>query len=274
MLKPRFDQVRRIVRDTARFGPGILSIALARALGRKQLRVTLWDDVGSVVLRPGDSDLDCFKQVFGGRHYDLGLSEHAARLRQFYSRQLDTGALPVIVDAGANVGAATRWFASQFPDASIFALEPDKDSAELCRQNCVGLRNVRVIEAAIGGRPGNVVVDRIGLSWAFQTRRVENEAAIPLYTVADILAMAGPKAALLIVKVDIEGFESDLFAHDTEWVADAPAIFVEPHDWLLPGKKTSQSMQSALMNQGFELLLHGQNLVFLRESLKVPTLPN
>ena len=178
----------------------------------------------------------------------------------------------MIVDAGANVGAASLWFALHFPDASIFALEPDKDSAQICRQNCAKLCHVVVIEGAIGGRPGKVVVDRAGQSWAFQTRRVEDKSGIQLYTVADILAMAGPRARLLIVKVDIEGFEADLFAHNTEWTGNTPVIFVEPHDWLLPGKKTSQSMQRALMGRGFELILIGENLTFVRESLELPSL--
>lgn len=274
MFKKAIGLVRQFVGDSARLGPGIAAITLARILGRQQIMVPLWG-IGSIVVRPGDSDLETFREVFLSRSYDLASKPQGARLKQFYRKQLECGILPVIVDAGANVGAAALWFAQEFPASSIFALEPDKDSAQICRENCAKLRNIVVIEGAIGGRPGTVAVDHVGKSWTFRTRRIDNEAGIRVYTVVDILAMAGARAALLIVKVDIEGFEADLFATGTEWIVNTPAIFIEPHDWLFPGKQTSQAMQKTLLGGGFELLVREQNLMFVRESMDhVPALPH
>ena len=42
-------------------------------------------------------------------------------------------------------------------------------------------------------------------------------------------------------KIDIESFEDDLFARNTEWFDAFPVVVIELHDWLLPGKLTSQN---------------------------------
>ncbi len=43
---------------------------------------------------------------------------------------------------------------------------------------------------------------------------------------------------LFIVKIDIEGFERDLFDRNIDWVDQAAAIIVEPHDRMLHGAGT------------------------------------
>ncbi|WP_342353833.1 hypothetical protein [Methylobacterium dankookense] len=66
----------------------------------------------------------------------------------------------------------------------------------------------------------------------------------------EILQEKGPNASLLLVKIDIEGFESELFASNTEWVDKAFAIIIEIHDDRLPGQHSSRAMQRALFGQG------------------------
>jgi hypothetical protein len=73
-----------------------------------------------------------------------------------------------------------------------------------------------------------------------------------------------PKGEAFIVKIDIEGFESDLFASNTDWLEHTFAVFIEPHDWLLPYEGTSQSFQKALVRWPFDLFLIGENLLYVR----------
>ena len=56
----------------------------------------------------------------------------------------------------------------------------------------------------------------------------------------------------------------DLFAANTDWIDAAFVIYVEPHDWLLPGKRTSRSFQRELARRDFELLIRGENLIYVR----------
>jgi hypothetical protein len=63
--------------------------------------------------------------------------------------------------------------------------------------------------------------------------------------------------------VDIEGFDDDLFsAVDLSWIDRTVCLLVEPHDWLLPG--SSQSLQRAMALRNFDLLISGENLVYVR----------
>ena len=83
-------------------------------------------------------------------------------------------------------------------------------------------------------------------------------------TVPELVARCGEGAELFIVKVDIEGFESDLFAANLEWLDQAAAVMIEPHDWLLPGSGTSTDFQKAMAERGFDLLISGENLLYVR----------
>jgi len=81
--------------------------------------------------------------------------------------------------------------------------------------------------------------------WGYRTRQVaedENLAdAVPRVTINDIFNSHSGQHFPYIVKVDIEGAESDLFSGNTEWVARTPLVIVELHDWLLPKSGTSRS---------------------------------
>jgi hypothetical protein len=69
---------------------------------------------------------------------------------------------------------------------------------------------------------------------------------------------------LFCVKIDIEGFESDVFASNTEWLDDVTVVLVEPHDWMLPGQGSSRTMQVAMAARPFEMLISGENLIYVR----------
>jgi FkbM family methyltransferase len=213
---------------------------------------------GELFYRPGQSDLMTFWQTHGKREYDLEGFPQAATVAQAYEAALASGRTPVILDAGANVGAASVWFSSRFPEAQVIAVEPDPANAELCRRNTRG-RKVEVVEAAIGARPGTVSLQVSNQAWGIQTARGGD---IPIVTVEELLGRV-PCAVFLIAKIDIEGFESDLFAEATEWLQDVTAVIIEPHDWMLPGTGSSCAFRAALGPE-FDLLISGENLVFIR----------
>ncbi|MGH6963750.1 MAG: FkbM family methyltransferase [Phenylobacterium sp.] len=214
---------------------------------------------GVLYFRPADSDLLTFWYTLGAGEYSLArFGHHAAIVTAAYDRILAQGKTPLIVDAGANIGAASVWFAQQFPKARIVAVEPDPMNARICRLNTQG-RNVEVVEAAIGARPGSVSLIAAEESWGVQTVRGGD---VPIVTIPQLIDRV-ENSELLIAKVDIEGFESDLFAEETDWIQKPTAIFLEPHDWMLPGRGTSRSFRQAIGPE-FEMLISGENLIFVR----------
>jgi FkbM family methyltransferase len=251
------------VRDLKHFGLGVVKAHFGRIARQDEVTVQL-RGVGVVTVRPQDSDLSTFRQVFIEGQYDLGVNQHGESLKRRYDKLLAEGQSPVIIDAGANVGAAAIWFARSYPQAKIFSVEPEPRNAALCRRNTAAFPNVTVLEGAIAGREGNVTVQVATKSWGAVTTRTGGEGGVRSYTIDEIVGMAAADSELFIVKIDIEGFESDLFSANVGWVGQPSAIIVEPHDWAYPGQGTSLTMQRSLFPVGLDLLLLGENLVFVR----------
>lgn len=260
------------ISNASTFGFGGFAYFFGMFLGRDIVDVEL-AGVGKVRLRPKNSDYRTFVQVFVQDQYDLSAFAHGAWIEDHYRRILSKGASPVIIDAGANVGATAIWFAKHFPKAKVLAVEPDDENAELLAENVKRAENVVVMKAALDGRDGAVAVLPADESWAVTTKRsgedgASSDATVSSYSVGSIKAKAGVDAEIFIVKIDIEGFEKEVFEGDLDWIEQSPVIFIEPHDYLLPGEGTSHSFQRALMGKGFDLLIQGENLAFVRTPSK------
>jgi FkbM family methyltransferase len=264
--------MRRILKAIARDMRDVISIGPAFPLRRHISELFLGTPLYTtkiagvkVHLRSRSSDVEVFRQVFSCGEYDFSGTAQFRRLEVSYNSLLSSDTVPVIIDAGANVGAATIWFAQLFPRACIIAVEPDPQNARLCKLNTRGLANVQVLEAAFGCSAGSVnLIDADKAAWAVQTVRSEATGPVPILTVSDILRHAGEKVNLFLVKIDIEGFEEDVFSKSTEWLADTKALIIEPHDWLFPGRYSSRPFQTAIAGERFELLIRGENLIYIR----------
>jgi FkbM family methyltransferase len=256
--------LRQVWRDLRAFGP---RLALHRWLPQRDGRVRVqFGDYPVLHLRPGTSDISVIRQIFCGREYELeGMSRvHGEALRRRYEGLLASGATPLIIDAGANIGAASVWFAHEYPKARIIAVEPEPGNAHSCRLNTSSLPNVEVVEAALGASPGHIALSNPeGGDWAFRSER--SETGVRVVTIAE-LAASIPGAQLFIAKIDIEGFESDLFSENTGWLDEADAVMVEVHDWMLPGQGSSATLQRAMASRQFDVLLRGENLVYVNRS--------
>lgn len=238
---------------------------VARILRRPDWSMPVRGGFGSVRVRTNSTDEMTVLQVFFDRQYDLSRFAQESRISIEYNNILSNGCLPLIIDAGANVGAASIWFATKYPKGRILAVEPDPANAAMCRRNTQKFPLVRVVEAAIGSRPGLVsLAYPFAAAWAVRTIRNDAEEGVRVRTIPELAAAEGPSAKLFIVKIDIEGFEDDLFQANLGWIDEATAIIVEPHDWMLPGKATSVNFQRALAERGFELLISGENLIYVR----------
>ncbi|MDP2293019.1 MAG: FkbM family methyltransferase [Actinomycetota bacterium] len=250
------------LRDARHIGPSFLMRHFNSCTHRSLTHARL-KRVGPITIRNRTSDADVFHQVFATHQYELTRFPQFADIREFLDRTLAAGRTPLIIDLGANIGASPLWFASRFPECAIIAVEPDPTNAELCRRNLAHARNVEVIEAAIGSTSGRAeLVDNDRGKWGISTVRSDT-GALRVCTVAELLHQRAD-FCLFLVKIDIEGFERDLFASNTEWAAEAKVVIIEPHDWLLPGAGTSRSFQRVMGELDFDLLLAGENLVYVR----------
>ena len=56
-----------------------------------------------------------------------------------------------IIDAGANIGFASVYFANKFPKARILAIEPEKDNFEILVKNAAPYPNIEPLRGALWG---------------------------------------------------------------------------------------------------------------------------
>src|SRR5262245_52396786 len=89
-----------------------------------------------VFMRGHSSDPACFDKVF---------------LTEEYKLPFDTSPM-AIVDAGANIGMATLYFAKTYPHAHILAIEPAPENFRILEKNCARLANVTLLQAALWPR--------------------------------------------------------------------------------------------------------------------------
>lgn len=210
-------------------------------------------------------DWGAVQQVFHGLDYHVEGWAQGRALARFYAEAARKGT-PVIVDAGANIGASCVYFATVYPQALVIAIEPEKNNCELLRLNCAG-RRVEIHEAALGNRPGTLYLQDPGLSsWGF---RVGEQGGYPVevVTVDALLERCKPDSTPFILKIDIEGGEQSLFDTESPWLARFALVIIELHDWMLPGSGSSNNFLRRLAEHNVDVVQRGENLFCFNNSL-------
>ena len=253
-------RLKRELADLRLVGTGSLRHHLARLAGRSECQVRI-AGAGSVAVRPSQPDLASFRRIFAESEYEVPVPAAREAVRARYGDILAAGSTPAIVDAGAYVGAASLWFAKAFPKAHVVAVEPDPASFALLRRNLDLAARTSAIEAAVGATPGHARIVPAGDSWATQVDR--SDAGVRVVTMNDAFRTV-PGGEPFLAKINIEGFEADVFSDNLEWLDRIAVLFIEPHDWLLPGKHTSGSFQRALGGRDFHLFIAGPHLCYVR----------
>jgi len=221
--------------------------------------------------RPGTSDEGVIAQVFTNTHFHLGRLRRGLELRDFYELGASSKKAPLIIDAGANIGASPVFFGCAFPKARIVAIEPEKDNFELLSANTQGLP-VECVHGAVGCMPGSVALVDPGLgSWGFRTSSSDDckpiNQTVQCVTINEIYNSHSHDCFPFIVKIDIEGGEHDLFSESTEWVARTPLIIIELHDWLLLRKAMSRPFLQCIANYDRDFVHVGENIFSIDNNL-------
>lgn len=191
-----------------------------------------------IYLRTATSDISVFRQIFLDRQYDLPLRAPPR----------------FIVDAGANIGLASVFFANRFSDARIIAIEPELSNFELLRLNAVPYRNISCVRAALWSEdaPLRIKDARVG-KWAFETEPAGPETAdsFPGLSVATLLE-SSEFPTIDLFKIDVEGAERFIFESGYEvWLSRVRDLVVETHDSL--HGDSSATVHAALRRLGFRI---------------------
>jgi FkbM family methyltransferase len=243
------------------------SLAGIQGAGRKDYVTNVGvDEVPfAICIRPHSTDVGVLWQIFGKKQYDLSrLGPYKTYLERICETIIAEGNVPLIIDAGANIGASTIWYALHFPRCQIYAVEPDPENFVLLKRNVENCANVTLFNAALWNehtvlRLQNPKQGAWGRRFAPGTEGV----AVPSITIPDLLNK-DTNLHPMVLKVDIEGGETQLLKGDTGWVDDIPLIVFEVHDnqwnWLGPRQGGGHAFFSALSRRKREYLFHGANI--------------
>jgi FkbM family methyltransferase len=192
--------------------------------------------------------------LFEPPHHDRAVTAH-------YQALVAAGRVPLIVDAGAHIGAASLWFAARYPGSRIVAVEPAEENLAVLRRNAEEA-GITVVAAAVGAADGEAQLADTGQSsMGFRVGGEGPTRPVAMLSLPTLLARHAAEAEPFILKIDVEGAERQLFAAGGDETASRfPLIVLEEHDFMLPGQATA----SGFFRFHAE---HGRDFVFANENI-------
>jgi FkbM family methyltransferase len=180
-----------------------------------------------LTLRRTNSDIFVVRDVFESEDYG-------------FVRKMGLPANATIVDLGANIGLASLYFASLFPQSNILAVEPDGANCDLLERNCAPLiasGRLQLVRGFVGGVDGSAAIDRNDQSWGFKKGGAAEagQEAIPCFTIRTLLTQR-PMEKIDLLKCDIEGSELELFSDCSSWIHLVENLIIEVHPPYSPEK--------------------------------------
>lgn len=203
-----------------------------------------------IELRSNSSDIIAFKQVYIWGEYEYPIH----------------GNVNTIIDGGANIGCASRWFGNKFPEAKIIAIEPEEENFKLLQKNTSNSKNITCIKRGLWSKTCNLKIESTTVAnWNFRlVETAEPLNAIPAISINNLLTQFSIDR-IDILKLDVETAEKNIFENDYEtWLPKTRYIFIETHDFMEKG--CSKAVMNAIYKYDFSLACLGENLVFINNN--------
>jgi FkbM family methyltransferase len=212
-------------------------------------------------------DLAMLKQIYRNNNYDIDRLNRSEELYFFYKKILKENKVPLVIDCGGNIGYASKFFSENYPEAKIVCIEPDLQNINQARNNIIS-KNVDFLHNAIGSINGmGNILDPGGGNAAYQISPDSN-GKIEIITINNVLSKYDEVLYQpFIIKIDIEGFESNLFYDQTSWIEKFPLLIIELHDWMLPRSANSGNFLRAIAPLNRDFLYINENVFSISNKL-------
>ncbi len=176
---------------------------------------------------------------------------------------------PVIIDCGANIGISCIYFKKLYPESKIKAFEADSNIAELLKNNLEmnGFRDIEIFNKAVWINNNGVEFGSDGADGG-SVFNISNKKAIPSIRLKDIL---DSETEIDLLKIDIEGAETDVLVDCDVSLLKVKSIFVEYHSWIgMP--QNLDKLLNVLSINNFRYYIENVNLLHsaLENSNKIP----
>jgi FkbM family methyltransferase len=135
----------------------------------------------------------------------------------------------VILDLGANIGAASALLAATFSEARIAAIEPDDENATLCERNLEPWRD-RCEVLKVAAWPIDATLSLEGQhSSVLSVRAGEGGHPVPAIAMSRLVERYAGPDGIDFIKMDVEGAEKEILSKCTDWSCRVRCISVEVH---------------------------------------------
>ncbi|SHH64723.1 FkbM family methyltransferase [Pollutimonas bauzanensis] len=210
-------------------------------------------------------DRAVIKQIFVEEDYGLRVFDRHQDISARYEEICASGRVPLIIDAGANIGASCLYFANEFPRAHVIGIEPEPNNFHVASENCRNTSNIQLLHAGLASAAGRANIHNpTADNWAFQTR-VDTQGDLALVSINELVAGAEKNNQIpFLVKIDVEGFEENIFAANTEWVDQFYVLIIELHDWMLPRQANSRHFLECIAPLGRDFVYRAENVFSIK----------
>jgi FkbM family methyltransferase len=179
-----------------------------------------------------------------------------------------------ILDIGANIGAAAFFFATLYPKATLYALEPATQPFALLERNVASLPNVRTFPFGLystsktvslfGGRNDSVE------SSVFPTARTTSECEeVRLQSASQFLEEQGI-TKVDILKIDTEGCEVSILRSLEKYLPEVKVLYVEYHSDRDRRLIDAMLAETHVLWRGQVSLVHRGEFCYLKRELLPP----
>lgn len=228
------------------------SIKIFRSLKKEGEKINL-SNHQPFFLRKNTKDHETFDEIFIANIYNLNLPIEPTK----------------IIDAGANIGLASRFFKMKYPNASIVLIEIDKGNLQMIHKNLDGYNHLTILNKGLYNHQTYFkIFDPYNATNSFVVEEsTKDDFDIESITIDQIINDQG-WSEIDILKVDIEGAEKKLFESNYEyWLPKVNVIMIETHDRMIP--KCSITVMKALDEFDFGLYTttEGGTMIFYNKKL-------
>mgnify|MGYP002620241390 CR=1 FL=1 len=205
-------------------------------------------------IRPFTTDINVLYQIFLEKEHKLDIQIQPK----------------LIIDAGANIGLSTIYFAEKYPSSKIIAIEPEDSNYAMLELNTKDYSNIEIKKAAVWNINDVqlAINDRGEGKWGFTVEHMsENHHSSVMTVTVDALLKHSEFEEIDILKLDVEGAEKEIFSkHYETWLNKVNIIIIELHDRIKNG--CTEVFFAAIENYDFEILKKGEKFILVNKKLR------
>jgi len=208
-------------------------------------------------------------EIFAQESYVLNKLDQWEIINKKYLQIISNEKKPLFIDCGSNIGSSCEYFSRVFKNIYSILVEPNNISADFSKKN-ISNKNYTILNYAISSEQKIVQFDDTLEDNRSSNINPSSEKKIHTKTIDDILDNYNDFEPF-IVKIDIEGYEKDLFKNNYDWINKFDVLIIEIHDWMIPSKSISFNFFNAItesMKNNFkrDIIISGENLILVKNN--------